>query len=188
MNRKKVKLSFELFIIFLKIGALTFGSGYAMIPLISREVVFRKQWINENEMLEMAAISEATPGSIGVNSATFIGYKIGGFFGALAATIGVVLPSFVIILTISFILAQFESIKIIKYAFMGIRAGVLALIVKALVSLFKQCPKNLFSYIIICLSFSLVTFLGANVVIVILCCGIFGIVQALIIKKAGNKL
>ena len=138
--KKDSQLLLVLFLTFLKIGAFTFGGGYAMIPLITREMVIRHKWIKESDILDIVAIAESTPGPIAVNSATFVGYKICGIKGAAAATIGVVLPSFIIIFAISFVLAQFEHLKLVQYAFNGVRAGVLALIIRALISMYKQCP------------------------------------------------
>lgn len=165
-----------LFLTFLKIGAFTFGGGYAMIPLIQKEVVEKKKWISNQDILDVVAIAECTPGPIAVNAATFIGYKIAGFLGAFCATMAVVLPSFIIIIAISFVLNQFENMKIVQYAFEGIRAGVLALIIKALVSMYRQCPKNPASYIIAGAAFVFVTFCKVNVLVVIIGCAIFGLV------------
>ena len=136
-----MKKIFELFLIFFKIGAFTFGGGYAMIPVISKEIVTNKGYITDDDILDIVAIAESTPGPIAINTATFVGYKIAGFWGAAAATFGVVLPSFVIILVMSFILDLFSSLTAVKYAFFGIRAGVLALLIKALVTMYKKCTK-----------------------------------------------
>ena len=103
----KTKKIFQLFLVFLKIGAFTFGGGYAMIPIIQKEIVENKKWITDDDILEIIAIAESTPGPIAINSATFVGYRVAGFFGAMLATLGVVLPSFVIILLISFVLRDF---------------------------------------------------------------------------------
>lgn len=133
-----------LFLTFFKIGAFTFGGGYAMIPLIQREATEKKKWISDQELLDIVAVAESTPGPIAINSATFVGSKVAGFFGAFWATIGVVLPSFLIILAISAILSQFESLRLVQYAFAGIRAGVLALILKALFPWQRHVPKICF--------------------------------------------
>ncbi|MCM1090829.1 MAG: chromate transporter [Muribaculum sp.] len=159
----------------MKIGAFTFGGGYAMIPLIQKEVADEKEWISHQDILEVIAIAESTPGPIAINAATFIGYRVQGFWGAFLATCGVVLPSFVIISVISLVLQQFENQKIVQHAFQGIRAGVLALIVKALISLYKQCPKNLLSYLIMAFAFAAVVFCKISVLAVILCCAAVGL-------------
>ena len=106
----------KLFFTFLKIGAFTFGGGYAMIPLIKREVVESNKWISEEEMLDVIAVAESTPGPLAINSATFVGSHMAGALGALAATLGVVLPSFLIILAISFALKQVEHLPVVQYA------------------------------------------------------------------------
>lgn len=165
----------QLFLTFLKIGAFTFGGGYAMIPLIQKEVADEKEWMSHQDILDMIAIAESTPGPIAINAATFIGYRVQGFWGAFLATFGVVLPSFVIISVIALVLRQFEDQKIVQYAFTGIRAGVLALIVKALISLYKQCPKNLLSHLIMAFAFAAVIFFKINIPVVILCCAIVGL-------------
>lgn len=182
-----MKKLLELFIIFLKIGAFTFGGGYAMIPLIQREVSENKKWISDEDIFEIIAIAESTPGPIAINAATFVGYKILGFWGAFFATFGVVLPSFVIIVIISYILELFQSIKVVQYAFYGIRAGVLALIIKALISMYKQAPKGMISYIVMVLSFVAVAILKINVLYVIIGCALFGIVISMIIAKGAKK-
>lgn len=178
-----------LFLTFFKIGAFTFGGGYAMIPLIQREATEKKKWISDQELLDIVAVAESTPGPIAINSATFVGSKVAGFFGAFCATIGVVLPSFLIILAISAILSQFESLRLVQYAFAGIRAGVLALILKALFSMAKACPKNLFSYCLIAGSFlAAVLFPQLNVIFIILFCAAAGIGGALChLDKTGGK-
>lgn len=168
-----------LFLTFLKIGAFTFGGGYAMIPLIQRETVEKKHWIADSDILEIVAIAESTPGPIAINAATFVGYRVAGFFGALAATVGVVLPSFLIIAVISCILREFEQLKVVKYAFFGIRAGVLALILKAMWSMYKQCPKGLPQYLIMAAAFVLVAVLNVNVLWVIIGCAVFGLLTTL---------
>lgn len=173
----------SLFTTFLKIGAFTFGGGYAMIPLIQKEVVENKKWITDDDILDIIAIAESTPGPIAINTATFVGYKTAGFWGAVCATLGVVLPSFIIISVISFVLEQFRSVKAVQFAFTGIRAGVLVLIIKALVSMYKKCPKSIFSYIIMALSFIAVAFLKINIIYVLIGCGVLGVVNSYIVKK-----
>ncbi len=186
--KKKLKLLFSLFLTFMKIGVVTFGGGYAMIPIIERETAQKHKWIQESDLINVVAISESTPGPIAICAATFIGYEVAGFFGAFFATVGVVLPSFVIIFIISLFLRQFEELKIIKYAFFGIRAGVLALIVKAVISMFKQSPKNIVAYIIMAMSFVLVTFFSTNVLVIILSSAVVGLCATLIARKRGKTL
>ena len=138
----KLKRALKLFLAFFKIGAFTFGGGYAMIPLIQHEVTEKNKWITDDDMLEIVAISESTPGPIAVNSATFVGYRVCGVLGSVAATLGVVLPSFLIMLCVFFVLDQFQDKPAVQYAFMGIRACVLALVLKALFQCIKNAKKH----------------------------------------------
>lgn len=178
MRNDTKKKKWRLFLAFLKIGLFTFGGGYAMIPLIQKEIVEKRGWITDDDILEIVAIAESTPGPIAINAATFVGFRICGFFGALCATIGVVLPSFSIILGISFILKQFESLAVVQYAFNGIRAGVLALILKALWSMYRQCPKGIISYIVMAAALILTAFFDVNVLVVIIGCAVFGLITS----------
>ena len=174
MNR-----NLSLFLTFMKIGAFTFGGGYAMIPLIQREVVEEKKWINESELMDMIAIAESTPGPIAINSATFVGHHVGGFWGAFCATVGVILPSFAIIAAISYVLQQFERLRAVKYAFLGIRAGVLALILKAFWNMARQIPKKAISCCIAAAAFVLAALLKLNVLLVIVLCAAAGLIASL---------
>ena len=173
----------QLFLTFLKIGGFTFGGGYAMIPLIQKETVEVKKWITDDDILEIIAIAESTPGPIAINSATFVGYRTAGVLGAMMATLGVVLPSFVIITLISMVLTQFQELRAVQYAFFGIRAGVLALIVKAFWTMYKKCPRGIVSYIVWVFAFVCSALLKVNVMIVIVGSALFGLVTTLINKR-----
>ncbi|MBR5314488.1 MAG: chromate transporter [Clostridia bacterium] len=186
-KKEYFKRLWQLFVTFFKIGAFTFGGGYAMIPLIQREVSEKRKWITDEEILEVVAIAESTPGPIAVNSATFVGYKVCGFWGSFMCTLGVVLPSFLIILAISGILELVKDFKAVKYAFMGIRAGVLALIIKALIKMYKACPKGLVSYIIMGLSFVFAAVVKIDVIIVVIACAIIGLVTSVITDRRAKK-
>lgn len=186
MKEKFGKL-WQLFATFFKIGAFTFGGGYAMIPLIQHEAVEKQKWITDEDILEIIAIAESTPGPIAINSATFVGYRTCGFWGAACATFGVVLPSFVVILLISYVLRQFQDIKAVQYAFNGIRAGVLALLFKALWSMYQKSPKGWAAYVVMGSAFVLTAFLKANVFLVILACAVFGLVTALAAERREAK-
>ncbi len=173
----------SLLLTFLKIGLFTFGGGYAMIPLIERETVEKHKWITGEDLLEIVAVAESTPGPIAINAATFVGSRVGGFFGALAATFGVIAPSFAVIIAVSFVLEQFRSVRWVQYAFNGVRAGVLALIAKALWSMFRKCPKGLFYYALMLAAFAAAAFLPVNAVYIILLCAAFGLVKAFAAKR-----
>ena len=138
----------KLFLTFFEIGLFTFGGGYAMISLI-REKALALGWLSEEELLNMIAVSESTPGPIAVNMATFVGSAQGGFFGSLVATLGVVLPSFIIIYVISLFLDAFLSFELVAYAFRGIQAGVVYLILSAGIKMLKGLKKNAMSIAIL---------------------------------------
>ena len=137
-----MKKAWTLFLTFLKIGAFTFGGGYAMIALLENEFVIKKKWIKHDEFLDMVAIAESTPGPVAINSATYIGYKIDGISGALASTVAVCIPSFVIIYLISLFFNQFLALKYVGYAFKGIQVCVIYLILSAGISMLKGLKKN----------------------------------------------
>ena len=183
-----LKLCLQLLLTFMKIGVVTFGGGYAMIPIIENETSKKKKWIDPDDLIDVIALSESTPGPISICAATFIGYKLAGVLGAFCATLGVVLPSFVIIFLISLFLRRFEEIKVIKYAFFGIRAGVLALLIKAVISMFKKSPKNIVAYVIMAGSMAAVAFFSANVMIVLGAAAVIGLSATLIAKKVGREL
>ncbi len=177
----------KVFSTFFKIGAFTFGGGYAMIPLIQKEAVEKNGWVTDDDILEIIAIAESTPGPIAINAATFVGYRTCGFWGAACATFGVVLPSFVVILAISYVLQKFQELKVVQYAFNGIRAGVLALLVRALWTMYKKSPKGWAAYVVMGAAFVLTALLKVNVLIVILFCGIFGLVTAMLAERRAQK-
>lgn len=186
MKRDWKKL-WSLFCTFFKIGAFTFGGGYAMIPLIQKEAVENKGWVTDDDILEIIAIAESTPGPIAINSATFVGYRAAGVLGSAFATFGVVLPSFMIILAISYILRGFQDIAAVQYAFNGIRAGVLALLFKALWGMYKKSPKGWAAYVVMAASFVLTAFLNVHVLLVIIGCAVFGLVTATMAERRAQK-
>lgn len=184
MGKSKARLVWELFCTFAKIGAFTFGGGYAMIPLIETEVISNKKWITEEDLLDMMAIAESTPGVLAVNSATFVGCKIAGFWGSAAATLGVVLPSFIIISVISLFLTAFQENKWVAAAFAGVRAGVVLLMVNAVRKLSKNCPRNVFGISLVAAAFLLAAFTGVEIVLLIIAGALIGIVyQSVLAKK-----
>lgn len=183
---QKGKLLLSLFLTFFKIGACTFGGGYAMIPLIQRDIASKRQWITDDDILEIVAIAESTPGPIAINTATFVGFRIGGFFGAFLATFGVVLPSFAIIVALSFILREFQHIPAVQYAFFGIRAGVLALIIKALWLMYRQCPKSVLAYVLMAAAFVVVAVFHVHILLVIVGCAAVGLVSSLLAERRAR--
>jgi len=127
----------QLFLTFAKIGLFTFGGGYAMIPLIQKEIIQAHAWLTMKEFMDIIAIAEMTPGPVAVNSATFVGYKLGGVAGAAAATVGVVFPSFVIIVVFATLFLKYKDAPAVKAVFKGLRPAVTALIAAAAISLIR---------------------------------------------------
>ena len=184
---KRASKLWALFWTFFKIGAFTFGGGYAMIPLVQREVAENHKWLDDEDILSVIAISESTPGPIAVNMATFVGYRTAGILGSTFATLGVVLPSFMIILLVSGVLREFYHLAAVRYAFEGIRAGVLALIFKALWSLYKKCPHGLISYILMAAAFVVVAFFNVSALLVIIGCALCGLISSIIMARREKK-
>ena len=149
MKQSLGKRCWELFFTFFKIGLFTFGGGYAMLSIIENEFVENKKWMTEQEMMDMIAIAESTPGPVAINSATYVGFRNGGFWGALCATLGCVLPSFTIIFLISLFLEPFMKIALVAKAFHGIKAAVAVLILNAALKLRKSVKKNLPSLLLV---------------------------------------
>lgn len=173
----------DLFLTFARIGGLTFGGGYAMLPIIQKEIVEDRRWATEDEVLDYYAVGQCTPGIIAVNTATFIGYKLKGVIGAITATLGVVFPSLIIIMAIAIFLKNFAEMAIVQSAFAGIRVAVVALIITTVVKLVKSSIKDTFGIIIAVLSFIISVFLNLSPVYVIISAGITG----LIIKTMRGK-
>ena len=173
----------QLFLSFLQIGLFSFGGGYAAMPLIQDQVVTAHGWLSMPEFTDLITISQMTPGPIAINSATFVGYQVCGTFGAFCATVGVVLPSFVVIYAISFVLRQFSELTVVQYAFNGIRAGVLALLLKALLSMYRQSPKGAVSYAVMAGAFVLTAFCGVDAVLVILASAAVGLISSYLMKR-----
>jgi len=164
-----------MFITFLKIGAFTFGGGYAMIPLIEREVVDKNHWIDKDEFIDIIAISQSFPGALAINSCTFIGYKISGVLGAILGLLGVALPSFIIIVIIAMAFSKFRNLYVIELIFKGINAAVPLLILVGVNSLAKVLDKTAVNIIIVIITVILSVFMNVNPVYLILVAAIYGI-------------
>ena len=149
-----------LFFTFLKIGALTFGGGYAMIPIIEEEVTKKRKWISEIEIFDVIAISESTPGPIAVNTATYVGYKVAGVWGSIFATLGLAIPSFVIIFIISFFYEKFLEMRAFQAIFKGLKVGVIILLFNALIKLSKGLKVNLISVILFIIALAVALFVS----------------------------
>lgn len=173
----------ELFLVFFRIGAFTFGGGFAMIPLMRRELAEKKKWITDDEMADIFSLAQTAPGVISVNSATILGYKTCGFWGAFVSTLGVVLPSFITISVIALFFEAFKSIKIVSYAFWGIRSAVVLMIFDAALKLGKGVYKDWLGISVAAGTFLAVTFLGISAVYVLL----FSIISGIIVSKAQER-
>lgn len=159
---------FNLFFSFFKIGLFTFGSGYAMITLLKKEIVEERGWMSERNIADIIAIAESTPGSISVSSATFIGYRVGGCLGAIIATLGIIMPSVFIMTIVSFFMKEFAANVYVDYAFAGVRCAVLVLIINATFILFKEMGKYYLNYIVMAVSFVLLVVFKMNVVTILI--------------------
>lgn len=167
----------QLFTIFFRIGGFTFGGGYAMLPIIQEEIVNKKKWATDEEIIDYYAIGQCTPGIIAVNTATFIGYKKKGIMGAISATLGLVSPSLIIITIIARFFDHFQDYKIVQHAFAGIQIGVIGLIISAVVNMYKQSVKDRLGIILFIIGFVIVGFLELSPVIVIVIAAIIGIIK-----------
>ena len=171
-----MKKLLTMFISFFKIGAFTFGGGYAMIPIIEAEVVTKRGWLEKEEFLDILAISQSFPGALAVNSSIFIGYKIGGILGGVLALLGVVLPSFFIILIVAMFFQQFRNNPTVELVFKGISAAVPMLVLVAVVSLSKSVNKNLMNLVIILFTVIAIYSFKIHPIIVILFSVLYGLI------------
>lgn len=173
----------DLFCSFAKVGVLTFGGGYAMLPILQREVAENKEWATEEELMDYYAIGQCTPGVIAVNTATFVGRKVKGTLGSIIATLGVVFPSLVIIMAIAAFVNNFADAPVIKNAFAGIRACVCVLILNAVVKLWKKTVIDKVTFAVFAVVFVLSVFLDISPVIYVIIAAAAGIV----IKSLGAR-
>ena len=179
----------KLFAAFMRIGAFTFGGGYAMLPMLERECVEKTGWVERDELLDYFAIGQCTPGVIAVNTATFIGKKQRGFWGAFVATAGVVLPSFLIICALTALISGFAQIRWVRYALRGIRVAVGVLILNTVIKLIRQKVNSLFGIILCVLSFAVVVqpFIDISPVFVVIAAALAGIARGFILEKKEKK-
>lgn len=177
----------NLFWSFCRIGGLTFGGGYAMLPMLQKEVVETHKWATEQELLDYYAVGQATPGVIAVNTATFIGYKEKGILGAIFATSGVVFPSLAIIMSIAGFIDSFSDLNIVQHAFSGIRVAVGVLILNALVNLVKGSVKDILGIILFVATFIISIFFNISVVYIVIASALIGIISDFVNRKRGIK-
>ena len=177
----------NLFWSFCRIGGLTFGGGYAMLPMLQKEVVETHKWATEQELLDYYAVGQATPGVIAVNTATFIGYKEKGILGAIFATSGVVFPALIIIMSIAGFIDSFSDLNIVQHAFSGIRVAVGVLILNALVNLVKGSVKDILGIILFVATFIISIFFNISVVYIVIASALIGIISDFVNRKSGIK-
>ncbi len=176
----------QLVVSFFKVGILTFGGGYAMLPMLQREVVEKRGWVTEEEVLDCYAIGQCTPGVIAVNTATFVGFKRCGVLGACLATVGLVLPSLIIISVIALVLRNFAEIEAVQHAFGGIRVAVCVLVIFAVAKLFRSGVKDALGLVVCAIAFALTVVFGLSPVILVVCAIVLGIALGLC-RKAGTE-
>ena len=169
-----VEMLFDIFKTFFKIGAFTIGGGYAMIPIIQKEVVDNKKWMKNEEFLDAIAVTNSLPGPLAINSATFVGYKTAGAPGALVAALGAVLPSFIIILIIAIFFSNFSNNALLDHIFAGVRPAVVALIVYALVKLAKSAGITKINMAIGTVALAAILLLKLHPIFVVILAGIAG--------------
>ena len=178
-----MKLLFEMFLTFAKVGEMTFGGGYAMLPILQREVVDNKGWATEEELMDYFAIGQCTPGVIAVNTATFIGQKFKGFWGAIFATLGVVFPSLMIISLLAGVIEAFSDLVWVQQAFGGIRVCVCVLILNAIVKLLKKAVIDIPTFLIFLAVAVGSYFLNISPILFVIAAAVVGIV----LKVLGGK-
>lgn len=184
MSDSKKKDSYgELFLSFAKVGVMTFGGGYAMLPILQREVCEKKKWATEEEIMDYYAIGQCTPGVIAVNTATFIGNKCRGIMGGIIATLGMVFPSLVIITLIATVITSFSSLEWVQHAFAGIRVCVCILILNATLKLWKKAIIDSLTLILFVVVFAASVFFDLSPVIYVVLAAIVGIIYQLVIAK-----
>ena len=187
-----MKKYLDLILSFLKIGAFTFGGGYAMISLLENEFVSEKKWIEKEEFLDVVAIAESTPGPIAINAATYIGYKTAGVVGAVCATVSVCIPSLVIIYLISLFFDAFLSLTLVAYAFRGIQVAVIYLIFSAGLKMLKSMKKTAFSIVLLssvalCMTVLSLLAVRFSTILYILICGCAGLLVYFLHSVRGGR-
>lgn len=165
----------ELYLTFFKMGLFTFGGGYAMLPLLEREVVDKKGWASHEEILDYYAIGQSTPGIIAINTSTFCGYKVGRNIGGIVASLGFITPSIIIISIIAKFLQSFSHLAIIQHAFAGIRVAVCALVFYSVLKMIKKDANTGLKFMVFILTFVAIGFLSISPIVVVVTVGVFGI-------------
>ena len=173
----------DLYLTCARIGVCTFGGGYAMLPILQREVVENRHWTTEDELMDYYAIGQCTPGVIAVNTATFIGYKTHGVPGAICATAGMVAPSLIIIVIIAACIQQFAHLAVVQHAFAGIRIAVCALVLQSVWKMAKKGVVDVPTSVIRLVTFAAVAFFGVSPVVMVIVAAIAGIAIGMIRRR-----
>ncbi len=182
-----MKELFKLFITFAKIGSMTFGGGYAMLPILQREIVDKNKWCTEDDLMDYFAIGQCTPGIIAVNTATFIGYRLRGVIGGIFATIGLVFPSIVIITIIAAFIRGFADLEIVAHALSGIKICVCALILDATIKLGKKSIIDTYCLVVFLLVFFISLLTDISTIILIAAAGLAGVVVNIVRKRREGR-
>lgn len=180
-----MKILWELFSTWFKMGAFTFGGGYAMLPMIQREVIEKHHWVTEDDIMDYYAIGQVTPGIIAVNTATFVGYDVAGIIGGIVATLGVIAPSVIIISIIAGLITNFSELVVVQHALKGIQVAVCVLMFHAVVNLFKKGVKTLPTFLIFLFAFLLAYFTSIPTMVLVVIAGVVGYVLTILNKKEG---
>lgn len=171
-----MKLLWDLYLTWFKMGLFTFGGGYAMLPMIQKEVIDKHHWATEEEIMNYYAIGQCTPGIIAVNTATFVGYYLKGVVGGVIATLGVISPSVIIITVIAALISNFMEIEMVKHALLGINVAVCALMIKSISGLWKKSIKNIGSFTVFVIALLLSVLTDISTVYLVILSGILGVV------------
>lgn len=171
-----MKIYIQLFVAWFKMGLFTFGGGYAMLPMIQKEVIEKYHWASEDEIMDYYAIGQCTPGIIAVNTATFVGYYQKGILGGIVATLGVITPSFLIISLIASLISNFADLEIVQHALKGINVAVCMLMIKAIMNLWNKSIKNIAAGCIFALALILSIFTNLSTVWLVILSGMLGVI------------
>ncbi|WP_282199946.1 chromate transporter [Collibacillus ludicampi] len=183
----KATLLWKIFVMFLKVSPITFGGGYAMIPLLEKAVTEQKHWLNREEIIDVLAVSQIVPGSVAVNAATFIGYKLAGTSGALSATLGIITPTFLIVVLLAALFLGYQQNPIIQAAFLGIRPAVVALILFAAFKMGKSAILDKTTTVLAVASLIIFWLVPVNPLVILLLGGATGILIKRNAKKQESK-
>ena len=182
-----MKELWNLYVSWFKMGLFTFGGGYAMLPMIQKEVIEKYHWATEDEIMDYYAIGQVTPGIIAVNTATFVGFKIRGVIGGIIATLGVVSPSIIIISVICGLIQNFSDLPAVQSALRGIQVAVCVLMTKAVINLYKKGVKSIPTFMIFAGAWLLSTFTNISTIILVIIAGICGYVIYVTDQKKGGE-